>query len=101
MSKMLGELLLYSGKDMSKFFTSIGRSTYKSELDLSTFWATSTSDFGIANKLFWWNDPLYEIGRITAQERQIVLIDTHKGNLRLVSALFLQFKIPFFCRHFI
>lgn len=95
-SKMLGELLLYSGKDMSKFFVTIGDSKYKSGLDLSVFWAASTSEYGIANNLFWWNDPMYEIGRITSQEREVNVIDTHKSEFSVAfffmncSALFIK-----------
>lgn len=43
------------------------------------FGLKSSSAYGIANNLYWWNDPTYVIGMLTTRERKVMVLDKSEG----------------------
>lgn len=90
--------MMFGGKDISKHFKPNGQPKHIVCLFLQI---PSTTEFGMARGLFWWNDPLYEIGQITEQERQIKIIAAKKSMSQLPAYNRTQFVLSgdFFCSY--
>lgn len=81
---LLLELLRYVGKNISDFFDENGqpleRISYSGKKHplLAATLVESTADQSIGSTLctFWWNNPRYEIGFVTRQERIIRIVNT-------------------------
>lgn len=64
---------MFGGTDISKLFRR------RLENGLEMFDLKSKSEYGMQRDLFWWEDPIYIIGGITAQERHICVRNKTKG----------------------
>jgi len=75
-------LIAYAGKDLSTFFNRYGSPQMrldvkgKSEPLLPAVFELANSDFEKTRECYWWEDPLYLIGRLTSQERRLRIINT-------------------------
>lgn len=78
---MYQQLMSCGGKEITHFFDKNGQPIFKINRSrqilpiLDIILERSKSNFGIANNLFWWNDPIYARGRITSAARRITIID--------------------------
>lgn len=78
------QLIRFSGIDNTKMVDT--RESHR----LDMFCLESQTDYGKQNYLFWWNDPYYIIGGITARERQVCVVIWNKGNRFPLNELFLK-----------
>lgn len=67
------QLLHFGGLDVNDLF----EDRLKSQMEM--FDLKSKSAYGIANDLYWWNDPTYEIGQVTVQDRHVCIKSRTKG----------------------
>lgn len=68
------QLIRFSGIDITRMVDT--RESHRLEM----FDLESQTEYGKQNRLFWWNDPYYIIGGITARERQVCVLVGNKGN---------------------
>lgn len=66
---------MFGGIDVSKLFLERLRNK------LEMFELKSYTEYGKLNDLFWWNDPMYIVGSITARERHICVRNKAKGKM--------------------
>lgn len=80
------QLIRFSGIDNTKMVDT--RELHRLEM----FYLESQTDCGKQNHLFWWNDPSYIIGGVTARERQVCVLIANKGNRFPITTSYLFLK---------
>lgn len=74
-TKALHQMSMFGGTDVTKLFSK--RLTNKLEM----FELNSNTEYGKSNGLFWWNDPVFIVGSITARERHVCVRNKDKGKM--------------------